>query len=167
MKENSYMTKFINFKGMHRNAHEILSILTKLSCAVLVLTALGGCTVGMFGDMGGEAQAQIVGKTYSAVSPENVQIKDLIPAGGDSVSSATVSSYESTVKGEKVAQLMVKSTGYGDLLQKATDKLKDKAAKLGANLVLITSKNQSGGGGLGTVEGSNILTVMADAYHLQ
>ncbi len=111
MKENSYMTKFINFKGMHRNAHEILSILTKLSCAVLVLTALGGCTVGMFGDMGGEAQAQIVGKTYSAVSPENVQIKDLIPAGGDSVSSATVSSYESTVKGEKVAQLMVKSTG--------------------------------------------------------
>jgi len=133
-------SKFKNFNGVHHNGHRVFSILAKLSCAVLVVSALGGCTVGMFGDMGGDPQAQIEGKTYPPITPESVQIKDLIPAGGDSVSPATITDYESTIKGDKVAAITVKSSGYGDLLQKNIDKLKDKAAKLGANLIVITSR---------------------------
>jgi len=160
------MSKFKNFKGVHSNGHGVLSILTGLSCAVLVLSALNGCTMGMFGDIGGQANAQIVGNTYPALDPTNVEVKDLIPAGGDSISPATISSYESSVKGTKVAQITANGTGYGDDYQKAIDKLKDKAAKLGANLILITAKSKLDMGMFGSIEGSNSIGVTADAYHL-
>ncbi len=135
-------------------------------CSVLLLAGLGGCTVGMFGDMGGQAQAQIVGNTYPAIDPTSVEVKDLIPAGGDSISPATISNYESSVKGIKVAQIQARGTGYGDDEQKAIDKLKDKAAKLGANLILITAKNKMDSGTIGSIEGGNGVMITGDAYHL-
>ena len=133
---------------------------------VLLLAGLAGCTVGMFGDYAGQAKAQIEGKTYPAVDPASVEVKDLIPAGVDSVSPATISSYESSVKGTKVAQINANGTGYGDDIQKAIDKLKDKGAKLGANLILITAKNKHDLGIAGSIEGANGVELTADAYHL-
>lgn len=161
------MAKFKIFKGVQHNAPRVLSMLTGVSCAVLIVGTLGGCTVGMFGDMGGEPEAQIEGKTYHSITPESVQIKDLIPEGGDSVAPATITNYESTIKGDKVAEITVKSGGYGDLLQKNIDKLKDKAAKLGANLIVITSRTTPMAGGLSSIEGTNTMYIKADAYHLQ
>jgi hypothetical protein len=164
--EDYSMSKFEKFKSLKLNGHGVLSILTTLSCSVLLFSGLGGCTTGMFGDLGGQANAQIIGNTYPAVDPASVQVKDLIPAGGDSISPTTISSYENSVKGIKVAQIRVRSTGYGDDYQKALDKLKDKAANLGANLILITAKNKSDMGMFGSIEGANGIELTADAYHL-
>lgn len=160
------MAKFEKFKSLKLNAHGIPSMLAMVSCSVLLLSGLGGCTAGMFGDMGGQAHAQIVGNTYPAVDPASVEVKDLIPAGGDSVSPATISSYESSVKGTKVAQITARSSGYGDDIQKAIDKLKDKAAKLGANLILITAKNKHDRGIAGSITGSKYVDLTADTYHI-
>ena len=160
------MAKFQKFKSLKLNGHGVPSMLAMVSCSVLLLGGLGGCTAGMFGDMGGQANAQIKGNTYPAVDPASVVVKDLIPSGGDSVSPATISSYESSVKGTKVAQIRSMGTGYGDDYQKAIDKLKDKAAKLGANLILITAKNKLDIGMIGSIEGSNGITLTADAYHM-
>ena len=160
------MTKFQKFKNLKLNGHGVPSMLAMVSCSVLLLGGLAGCTVGMFGDYGGQANAKIVGDTYPAVDPTSVEVKDLIPAGGDSVSSSAVSKYEGSVKGTKVAQINATGTGYGDDYQKALDKLKDKASKLGANLILITAKNKQDGGMLGSIEGSSVTMVTADAYHL-
>lgn len=164
--EDYSMVKFKKIQGLKLNGHGTLSMLTTVSCSVLLLSGLGGCTMGMLGDMGGQAHAQIIGNTYPAINPTSVEVKDLIPAGGDSVSPATISSYESSVKGTKVAQISANGTGYGDDYQKAIDKLKDKAAKIGANLILITAKNKQDMGMLGSIEGSSMTMVTVDAYHL-
>ncbi len=154
------MTRFKKIKTFKPN------ILAGVFCSVLLLAGLGGCTVGMFGDISGPAQAEIVGNTFPAIDPANVEIKDLIPAGGDSVSPETISKYESSLKGVKIAKIMGKGTGYGDVYQKAIDKIRNKAAKLGANLVLITSKNKPSGDNMfSSIEGSNFLMIVADAYH--
>ena len=120
--------------------------------SVLLLTGLGGCVE----DFGGPARAEIVGNTFPAIDPASVEVKDLIPAGGNSVSPATISNYESSLKGIKVAQIAATVTGSGDETQKVLDKIKNKAAKLGANLILITDKRNLGYNGV---------TITTEAYH--
>lgn len=159
------MNKLEESKGLEFRYVKRGVLYASLLCSLLLLGSLLGCTAGMFGDLGGPAEAEIVGNTYPAIDPANVQVKDLIPAGGDSVSPETVSHYEKSIKGNMVAQIKASASGYGDYLQKALDKLKNKAAGIGANLILITKKDYSSTGGIGTIEGSNGVTLTSDAYH--
>lgn len=160
------MAKFEKLGGLKLIFLKRRALFTGVLCSILLLGCLEGCTTGMFGDTIGPAEAQIVGNTYPAIDPANVEVKDLIPAGGDSVSPETVSHYENSIKGNKVAQIRSGATGYGDSYQKALDKLKKKAANIGANLVLITKKENINSGGIGTIDGSNGVILTSDAYHI-
>ena len=139
-----------------------------VSCSVLLLGGLGGCAPLMSAlGPGGNVHAQILGDTHKPIAVSRVTVKNLIPAGGDGISPEAVSKYEATISAPKIAELSIIETGYGDKEQKGIDKLKVRAAKLGANLVVIVSEENTTAGALGKITGTDSVKIDALAYRVK
>lgn len=132
-----------------------------LAISGVIVSGLGGC-VGMLGDQGDQAIATIDGRTYPPISPDRVIVKDAY-SGGDMLTGKALTKFESGL-GIKVATISASASGWGDYKQKAVDKIRVKAARLGANVVVITRKTDKTSA-YDKLEGSNMLTVSADAFH--
>lgn len=133
---------------------------------VLVLAEFTGCTPGMLGDMG-DAQVQTFKKTMPRVDPSTVQIVDLVPEGG-LMAPNDFSTWEKKNLPQNevdIATINSSGSGYGDDRAKALEKGVKKAAKLGANLVVISGE-QVAGGGLGNSMGDRIDVLNIDAYYI-
>ena len=144
-----------------------VQITAAIIMSTVMLGVLPGCTAGMFGDLGQEPTAQIQGETYKPISVDSIIVNDMVPYGGDTASPAAVKKYENSMEGKMVATIKSTASGYGDLFEKNMAKIKKKAAKIGANLLIVTSKTGLGSGGLfATIEGVKTMEVKVDAYHI-
>ena len=134
----------------------------------LVVASLGGCTVGMMGDMGkNTTHVNLTGDSRPAISPDAVQVKD-IEIQGVTMSPEKIDEYmkKNLPNAVKLADLTAGGSGYGDDKQKAIERAKRRCASIGANLLVVTGESEGGmAGAFGAIEGGSVTTISAVAYY--
>ena len=162
------MAKFQKFKSLKLNGHGVPSMLAMVSCSVLLLGGLGGCTPGMLGDMGGKPNVTMIGEALTPVNPDQIKVVFIGPPGTSTYNPLLVDKYikKHYPNSKPIADIMASSSGYGDNVNNAEKKLVKMAGKLGGNTVLITGTNEAGGE-LGNVMGDKVTTVSGKVIFVQ
>lgn len=131
--------------------------------------SLGACA-GLMVDNKTDSEQVYTGPELPQVDPDHIRV--VSPLGrtlstGDKASPDIVSKYETSNKLIVVAHLTANVGGYGDLYKRAVEKLKNKAGRLGADELVMTSVTSTNDTFYDKAIGDTLLRVTADAVHKQ